>query len=304
MEDEINLKEYIDIIVKNWKIIFSFVVICTFAAFIFSKISVPIYEAKTSILVRSSSSSSSSSLAGLASQMGINIGSLGELSELSKTKAVSINVLEDLKNMLEGKKLSNKVFSDLKIMDNFDKKKLTMDILGKLKTKSSGSFLEIYVEHNNPVLAAEIANRYVNALSEYWNKLNYTEARKKKDYITKQLPIVETNLRNIEENLKNFTYLSDERAASASSLEISRLRRELEIQNAIYIMLRREFESAKLDEMKEISPFSDIEKAETPKDPIRPKVKNNVMIGAVLGLFIGVFAAFFKEYIGKEYKSN
>jgi uncharacterized protein involved in exopolysaccharide biosynthesis len=277
------------------------------AALIISLIMKPVYESTARILVRSSSSSSSSA-SQLASLAGINLGgggSLGDLSELIKSRTVSKTVanLVDFEEILKSKTMSRVVVSNLNSQEAGE---LNLEEnLGKLKTKLNGSFLEITVEHNSPRLSAEIANGYVNALSSYWNKLNYSEARKKKEYIEKQLPIVEVALKEAENKIKSINYLSGGEGmknVQLESVEISRIKRELTIQGSIYMMLRNEYESAKLDEAKELSPFSDIEMAEIPTVPVKPKLKLNIAIGAVLGLFLGVFGAFFKDYIDKAYK--
>jgi uncharacterized protein involved in exopolysaccharide biosynthesis len=84
--------------------------------------------------------------------------------------------------------------------------------------------------------------------------------------------------------------------SQSQGIEISRLNRELDIQNTVYTMLRKEFESVKLEESKEIPPFSIVDEAVAPEKPSRPRKKLNTVIGFVLGSFLGTFLAFFKEY--------
>jgi uncharacterized protein involved in exopolysaccharide biosynthesis len=171
-----------------------------------------------------------------------------------------------------------------------------------------GSLLEIEVLYSDPALTAELANGFVNALSYYWNNLNYTEARKKREYIESQLPRVESELKKAESNFKKFTLLSPQgvtaslpmpgkiTASQSQGIEISRLSRELEIQSSVYTMLRKEFESVRLEESKEIPPFSIIDQAYVPEKPIKPRKKMSAVVGFMLGSFSGVFLAFFREY--------
>jgi succinoglycan biosynthesis transport protein ExoP len=65
-------------------------------------------------------------------------------------------------------------------------------------------------------------------------------------------------------------------------------------------MLRKEYESVKLEEAKEIPPFSIVDKPDIPEKPVRPKKKLNTLMGITLGMFIGGFVAFFKEYWEKS----
>jgi uncharacterized protein involved in exopolysaccharide biosynthesis len=291
MSDEINLRDYMDVIKRRWKLIFFIVVIVTTGAFVFSKMQQPIYETKTTILVDTGEQRGSSRFAGLAGIMGIQLSGGGgasshDLSQFLKSKALALKVLKDLKlrERIKG-------WDDPKIKDH----SLASSIQGSLKKpKVSGKLMEISVEHSDPELTVEITNGFIQALSYYLNKLNYTEARSKREYIEKQMPRVHGELRSIERKIKSFSLLG----VTRPSIEYKRLQREYEIQNSVYVMLRKEYESVKLEESKEIPPFTVLDKAYVPRSPIRPRVKLNTLIGLFLGLFSGVFMAFFFEYLG------
>jgi uncharacterized protein involved in exopolysaccharide biosynthesis len=81
-----------------------------------------------------------------------------------------------------------------------------------------------------------------------------------------------------------------------SGIEIGRLSRELEVQNSVYTMLRKEYETVKLEAAKEIPPFSVVDEAVPPLQKSKPNVKTNTLIGLMLGLFIGVSLAFVLDY--------
>jgi len=303
-DDEIDLREYIEVILKHWKLIILVTILMGAAAMAFSYSQKPIYEAKTTILVRSGGSSSNmSQFAGLAGLAGISLpsaGSMGDITELIQSKAVAAKVVEDLKlrERIKG-------WDDPRVEDV----QLAAAVSGMLKKpKTSGNIVELKVEYTDPKLTAEIANGFAAALSYYFNKLNFTEALLKKEYIESQLPRVESELMTAEQRMKKFTLLSP-RGASASTLnlmggsqgiEVARLTRELDIQNTVYSMLRKEYETVKLEESKEIPPFSVVDEAVVPIAPSKPKVKLNTMIGLVLGLFSGTFLAFFMEYWEKS----
>jgi len=308
-EDEIDLREYIEVMRKRWKVIAYLTVGVTLAALIFSLLQRPTYEAKATILIRFGGGGSSlSQLAGLAGLAGISLstggGNLADLTEVLQSDAVAAKVLKDLKL-----KERMKGWDDPKLSEQ----ELIAAVKGMLKKpKVSNNLVELKVECPDKELAAEIANGFVEALSYFWNKLNYTEARKKREYIEAQLPRVEKELKEAEQRLKQFTLLSPRSGSTTSGLlgaisgsqsqgiEVARLSRELDIQNSVYTMLRKEYESVKLEESKEIPPFSVVDQAVPPKFKSKPKVKLNTLIGFVLGLFSGVFVAFFQEYWEKS----
>jgi uncharacterized protein involved in exopolysaccharide biosynthesis len=309
-DDEIDLREYIEVVAKRWRVIALVAVLCAAGALVFSLMQKPVYEAKATFLIRSSTGSSGGlgQLAGLAGMVGMNMssnGDAGDLTTVLQSNAVAFKVAEELRLRERIKGWEAPKLRDDQIAS------MVKGLIGKPKVE--GNLVEIKVRYSDPALAAEIANGYLDALSFYWNKLNYTATSKKREYIESQLPRVEAELKTAENKLKQFTLLSpnssspvngsDLSGSSASSLqgvETARLTRELNIQSSVYGMLRTEYEQVKLDESKDLPSFAVIDKAEKPLSKSGPKTKLNVMIGLVLGLFSGVFLAFFQEYWDKS----
>jgi uncharacterized protein involved in exopolysaccharide biosynthesis len=303
MDDNLNIREYIETVLKNWWIIVALMIVFYVIAFIASSIQQPIYQAKISVLVRSGSSSTLSQIGNFANAFGINLSyassSQDELIELLKSRAVAKKVIQDLD-----------LRSKIKGWDDPDVPlyRLAEGLGGVLKEpKSNGNVVEIIVEYKEPQLTMEMANGFADALSYYWNNLNYSAAKKKRAYIETQLPRVSKELEIAQRRLKNFTILSPKASISSASLnsiisgsqrqgmEVSNLAREFEIQNSVYVMLRKEYETVKLEESREIPPFSILDEAILPLSPVRPNKKLNSTVGLVFGLFSGIMLAFIKE---------
>lgn len=290
--DEIDLREYLDVIMRRWKLIGLLIISIALAALIFSIMQKPVYEAKATVLLRSGSSSSVSQYAGLAGALGVNLGgaggNAGDLMELLKSRAVAAKVLDDLQ-------LTRRIkgWDDPQIK----RANLALAVSGMLNPpKTTGNVLEIRTVADDPQLAADLANGYFSALSYCWNELNFTEAQKKLIYINSELPRVEKDLKITESKLK----LIPRSATGFSLAGQGGPQRDYEIYNSVYTMLKKELETTKLEASKEIPPFSIIDKAEKPLSKSKPKTKLNVMIGAILGLFMGIFIAFFQEYWEKS----
>lgn len=278
MDDEINLKEIAAVFVRWWKLVAAITMVCAIGAFVYSSFLKPVYEAKARILMRASSSSSSlgqmSSLAVLAGITMSPSGGAGDIQALIDSRKVNDYISKEAAPLFAGGK-------------PFD--------LGKMTSKLNGSYLDISIKHKDPYAAQLISNAYVGALSLYWNRLNYSEAQKKIDYINQELPIKQAQLKAAEEKLKSLMYLNDSQGA-VETVEILRARREVDILNSVYMMLRNQLESAKLDAAKDTSPFSDVEMALLPTSPVSPKIGFNTAIGFIMGLFIGVFAALIADF--------
>ncbi|NQU17098.1 MAG: hypothetical protein HQ564_03440 [Candidatus Saganbacteria bacterium] len=289
MNEEINLLDYVNTILKHWKIIILIALVTTIFAFVTTKREQPLYQSKTTMLVRLGGGSINSKLAGLAG-IKVSSGPADDFIEVLQSRAVALKVLTDLKlrESIAG-------WDDPKIDDHI----LASSVAGMLKPpKQSGNLLELTVVHTDPKLTAKIVNAFIDSLSFYLNKLNYTEAKKQREYIEKQLPRVEENLMQVEQKLKDYTLLSGASSSKspAAGITVMRLNREFEILNEVYVMLRQEYESVKLEESKEIDPFTILDEAHVPKSPFKPNVRLNVLIGLILGLFFGVFIAFMWEY--------
>jgi uncharacterized protein involved in exopolysaccharide biosynthesis len=294
LNDEIDLRQYAAVVAKRWKSILLVTLLLAILALVYSLRQKPVYEARTTLLLRSGGSAGGmSQYSGLANMLGMNLGgsgssgNLGDLTELLKSQAVAAKVLDDLR-----------LDKRIKGWDvpGLSRQNLASAVSGFLKPpRTTGNIIELKVVADDAQLAADVANGFVNAISYYWNELNYTEAQKKLKYIEAELPRVESDLKIVERKLK----LSSP-ASSGVDLSIggnqSGMQRDYEIYNSVYITLRKEYESAKLETSKEIPPFSVVDKAEKPLTASGPKTKTNVLIGLALGLFLGLFLAFFQEY--------
>ena len=93
--------------------------------------------------------------------------------------------------------------------------------------------------------------------------------------------------------------LSTDRMPSIGTAYIRKLR-EFKYNEALYEILLKQYELARLDEAKDAPIIQVIEKAIPPEKRIKPKRSQMVMIATVAGFFISVFAAFLMEFIEKS----
>ncbi|HWR09193.1 GumC family protein, partial [Sporomusa sp.] len=80
--------------------------------------------------------------------------------------------------------------------------------------------------------------------------------------------------------------------------------RDANVAQEIYIMLAKRYEEARISEVMEPTDVQIIDKAIAPEDPIKPKKVLNIVIAAILGLFVGTGMAFFNEYINKTIRTT
>ncbi len=80
-------------------------------------------------------------------------------------------------------------------------------------------------------------------------------------------------------------------------LEYMRLLREAKFNEYLYGLLQKQFEMAKLGEVKDAAVIQVIDTAVPPQVRFKPKRRLMVMLAAVLGFFLSIFAAFFLEFL-------
>ncbi len=80
-------------------------------------------------------------------------------------------------------------------------------------------------------------------------------------------------------------------------LEYMRLLREAKFNEYLYGLLQKQFEMAKLGEVKDAAVIQVIDEAVPPQVRFKPKRTLMVLLAAVLGFFISIFAAFFLEFL-------
>ena len=82
-------------------------------------------------------------------------------------------------------------------------------------------------------------------------------------------------------------------------LQLVRLMREAKIQEEVFKLLTSQFEVAKIEEAKDVNTIQVLDRAFPPDKKSGPKRGIIVIASTVAGFFVGVFMAFFLEYINR-----
>ncbi|TKS58696.1 MAG: LPS biosynthesis protein [Nitrospira sp.] len=81
------------------------------------------------------------------------------------------------------------------------------------------------------------------------------------------------------------------------ALEYGRLLRELKVQEALYSLLTSQYEQAKLAEARDTPTVQVLDPAIPAEKKSKPSVRLNMMVAGALAFFVGIFLAFFLEYL-------
>ena len=83
----------------------------------------------------------------------------------------------------------------------------------------------------------------------------------------------------------------------ALAMEYLRLMRELKVQETLYALLTSQYEQAKIQEARDTPTVQVLDPAIPAEKKSKPSIRLNMMIAGVLALFVGIFLAFFLEYL-------
>lgn len=149
MNEEIDLSEYIDVIVRRWKLIMGVMVVCVMAAGIASFLLPPVYEARAGVLVRTQQAETE------ADQK--------EWAALAEGGSVATLVIDKLGDTLpQGERNASA-------------------LLVKVDTQTRGDLVLIKVRNRDPKKAATIANAWGEAYEGYVNELYGTSPQSAQD---------------------------------------------------------------------------------------------------------------------------
>src|SRR3972149_10031039 len=172
VEDEINLLDYIIVLLKRKKLIISITLGAALITAIISLIMTPIYRAETRILPPQTGSSSIavSMLSQMAGAQGI-------------TESLGLKTPGDLYvGMVKSRTVADRIIDRFNLIKLYDteyredaRKQLIEDILQAETDKDSG-IISIGVEDKDPKRAADMANAFVEELKNLTKGLAVTEA--------------------------------------------------------------------------------------------------------------------------------
>ncbi len=202
------------------------------------------------------------------------------LTEASQKRLFFEEQLKDVKEGLIKSEEAMKTFQEKTGVIRIDEQaKAVMEGIAQLRALIAGKEVQIkvmktYATSYNPDI--QRVEEELKGLREQLNKLERTDGSDNTDVIlpTDRMPLIGT------------AYI--------------RKLREFKYNEALYEILLKQYEMARLDEAKDAPIIQVIEKAIPPEKRIKPKRSQMVMIAMVAGFFISVFAAFLMEFIEKS----
>lgn len=167
------------------------------------------------------------------------------------------------------------------------------------------NIVRVRVEQKDPVLAAAVANRYVEAIHRFNQTTRRSQARARRVFAEQRIGEAQTELQQAEDALQ--AWLMRNRSYEGyPELESqhARLQRRVTLRQEVYLSLFREFENARLEEVNDTPVITVVESAVPPARRSRPKRTVLVLMMTVLGGLVGLSAALAAEYLSRLPRSD
>jgi uncharacterized protein involved in exopolysaccharide biosynthesis len=148
----------------------------------------------------------------------------------------------------------------------FRKEMLSLDV-----NKKTG-IIQLSVETTIPQLSADIANEMLSRLDQFQRNFRKTNATEQRKFIEQRLTDVRNDLSGDEDGLKMFREKNRRISDSPQLLlEEARLERNVTLNTALFVELRKQYELVRLDEIKNTPVVQVLDQARPPARKSGPK---------------------------------
>jgi len=150
------------------------------------------------------------------------------------------------------------------------------------------------VEARDPAVAATVANRFVTLVEQFNSTARRSQARDRRVFVEGQMTRGEEALRAAERELERFYEANRSYRQSPQLMSVEgRLQRQIQVLQEVYLTLRRNYESARIDEVNDVPAITVIDHATAPTRKSKPK-RTLIVLGFLLGGgMLGLLAAYF-----------
>jgi non-specific protein-tyrosine kinase len=160
----------------------------------------------------------------------------------------------------------------------------------EVKTIPNTELIQIMVEHNDPVQAANIANTLTNILINQSLELYTGSGKSSQEILSEQLSIMEEE---VNQAWKNYVDLAAKNPDDTEAIQVAN--QKLYLKQQMYASILEQYEQARLKEAVRDKLISVVEPAIPPDKPSKPRTLLNIALGFIVSLVGGLGLAFLFE---------
>lgn len=311
--DEGSVLGLLSILLKRWRMVVGLPALAAAVTLVVSLVLPAIYTANVSFVPEPPRDSRlPSGLAGLAGQFGISLGGEATQSprfyvEVVKSRRLLERILlsyfTDPRQPISSSPDSVTLLHILGVKgrdasDSLQKGLQSLNELVSVRVDNQTHVVRVSVDCRYPTLAAAVANRVVAYVNDFNTQTRQSQARERRKFVEQRITDGERELRDAEEDLRTF-YERNRSWQQAPQLvfEEGRRRRQVEIRQEVYLTLRREYETARIEEVNDTPVITVLDAAVPPSERSRPNRRFLVFGAIALGSIASVLLAFGGHYV-------
>jgi non-specific protein-tyrosine kinase len=270
----LEIRQYLDLLWRWLWLIALGTVLAAASAYVASRLSTPIYEASTTLLISEGQKPT-----------GQDYSALLMSERLAKTYA----------QMLQGRPVLSEVALRLDLQAGDDLDRLAESIA--VEPVRDTQLIRLRVSHPDPALAAAVANTIPQVLIELNERSQAARFAASLESLSGEMQRL---LGEIEATQRE---LDVERARPDANVRVARLETLLAQYSATYAGLLQSYEEIRTTQASTIDSLTVFDPAPVPERPALPRTRQNVLLAAVVGAMLAVGTAFLVEYLDDTIKS-
>jgi uncharacterized protein involved in exopolysaccharide biosynthesis len=313
-DDERSILEILAVLFRRWRVVIGFPLVVALVVVGISFLVPPKYTATTSFVPETRSEGGvPASLGALAGQLGISFGSEASESprfyaEVAKSRGILNRLLlsryANPQNSAKGEDSTTLLMifrsGGRNGVDSLERGAKKLTGLIAVGVDAQTNIVTVKVQSEYPDLAASVANRLVAYLNDFNTQNRQSQARERRKFTEQRVTAGESELRDSEEALKRFYQANRSWQQSPQlTFEEGQLRRQVDLRQDVYRTVRREYETARIQEVNDTPVITVIDLAVVPQRKSGPTRRLWALAAFVLSGVFAVSWAFGAEYLGR-----
>lgn len=249
------------------------------AAFFYSKATPPVYQASVTLLVNLANNPANIAYNDLMASQYI----AQTYSQLVRTRPVLDEVVKSLRLPMSSTQL---------------------EMLISVQVLRNTQVLQLSVEYGDPEMARDIANKTAEVFIAHNAELQRGQFQSSRDRLNERIAAVEADMNRTSDAIVALRSNSSGDRPVNKDAELARLQAQLWQYQSEYSMLLKSYDEMRLAEGRSFNTIAVAEPAIAPAVPLKPRPQTDTLLGAIVGLMLGVGAAFLLEYLDDTVKSS
>jgi uncharacterized protein involved in exopolysaccharide biosynthesis len=173
-----------------------------------------------------------------------------------------------------------------------------LDELISVRVDAQTNIVRLTVDAHDATVAAAVTNRLVAYLNEFNTQRRQSQARERRRFTEQRVAAADSELRSAEEAVKTF-YERNRGWQQAPDLvfEEGRLRRQVSVNQEVYLTLKRDYETARIDEVNDTPVITVIDAAVAPQQRSQPRPFLWIVVALLVGGLVSVSWALGASYV-------